>query len=80
MPLINQYRRRAERYIRLAVGGREVAQVMPLHAQFVEACRTRDPNAAEHAMREAFAWTIGILTPQILELERGASSDTRESA
>jgi DNA-binding GntR family transcriptional regulator len=67
--LINQYRRRAERYIRLAVGGRELQQNLPLHERFFEACRQRDGAKTEAAIRAALDWTVETLRAAIAERE-----------
>jgi DNA-binding GntR family transcriptional regulator len=73
--LIQQYRRRSERYIRLAVGSRELQQNLPLHETFVRACRDGDGEAAERALCRALAWTVETLRPviEVMEQEAGAT-------
>jgi DNA-binding GntR family transcriptional regulator len=73
MNLIQQYRRRAERYIRLAVGSRELQQNLGLQERFVDACRAREGDAAERALREALAWTIETLRPVIAAMDEGVA-------
>jgi DNA-binding GntR family transcriptional regulator len=68
--LIHQYRRRAERYIRLAVGSRELQQNLPLQERFLEACRQRSGERAEDAIRKALGWTVETLGSVIAEKQR----------
>jgi DNA-binding GntR family transcriptional regulator len=66
LTVIRQYRRRAERYVRLAVTDRASEQLQ-FQKRFVDACCRRNGDAAEAALTEALTWTITALRP-ILEL------------
>lgn len=68
LDLIRQYRHRAERYIRLAVG-KHAPDQMPLQKKLVQACRRNDGEAAQRAIHDALAWTVEILRPVLLEFE-----------
>lgn len=65
--LIDEYRLRAERYIRLAVGSRALQQ-MRFQRDFVRACRRRDGEAARRALCSALEWTVTTLRPVIIEM------------
>jgi DNA-binding GntR family transcriptional regulator len=63
--LIHQYRRRAERYIRLAVGSRALELNVPMQERFLDACRVRDGGQAEEAIHNLLRWTVETLGPVI---------------
>jgi DNA-binding GntR family transcriptional regulator len=65
LDLIHQYRRRAERYIRLAVASLELPENIVLQERFIEACVARDGEAARRAIAHALTWTIGALESSI---------------
>ncbi len=65
LDLIHQYRRRAERYIRLAIASLELPENIVLQERFVHACIAGDGEAARRAISHALNWTIGTLEPAI---------------
>lgn len=67
--LILGYRRRAERYIRLTVGGQSLSNNLPFHEQFFEACLHRDGQSAERVLCEALEWTVETLLDVVRSLE-----------
>lgn len=57
--LVYDYRRRAERYLRLAVASSpEFRTPLNIQQNLLAACEARDGAAAEQLMREALAWTV----------------------
>jgi DNA-binding GntR family transcriptional regulator len=67
--LIHQYRRRAERYIRLAVGSRALELNVPMQERFLDACRERDAGQAEEAIHNLLRWTVETLGPVIAKTD-----------
>lgn len=74
LALIHQERRRAERYIRLAVSSRELQQNLPLQKRFVDACRKRDGDAAASAIQAALEWTVETTGAIIEQRQPGAAT------
>jgi DNA-binding GntR family transcriptional regulator len=59
LSLIDAYRQRAERYVRLAIDStHEFSESLSSQSQFVEACEDHDPQAAEEVVRLAMRWTV----------------------
>lgn len=83
LDLIHQYRRRAERYIRLAVASLELPENIVLQERFAQACVARDGDAARRAITHALSWTIGALESSI-QADRAAAnmahSESRRSS
>jgi DNA-binding GntR family transcriptional regulator len=71
--LIHQYRRRAERYIRLALGSRALQQNVPMQERFLEACHQRSGEKAEEAIRKLLGWTVETLGPAIAEQQQASA-------
>jgi DNA-binding GntR family transcriptional regulator len=65
LDLIHQYRRRAERYIRLAVSNQELRNNIALQERLVQAFIARDGEAARRAIFHALTWMIGVLESPI---------------
>jgi DNA-binding GntR family transcriptional regulator len=72
--LIEVYRRQAERYFRLYLGGRlDVRAEVEMQEAWVAACEQRDPDAAEAATRALFDRTCLALLPTLRHSEQGES-------
>jgi DNA-binding GntR family transcriptional regulator len=71
--LIADYQRRAERYIRLAIGsGTGFEESIRYQERFLDACRKRNGDEAEQVIREALAWTVERIAPLVREEQQQA--------
>ena len=75
LDLVFDYRNRAERYLRLAVGNSPGFQTpLDIQARLLGACERRDGVAAEEVIRSAMMWTMEEIRRLL------ASSEVSESA
>jgi DNA-binding GntR family transcriptional regulator len=65
LELIHEYRRRAERYIRLAFANLHLPENMILQERFAQACIARDGEIARSAISHALTWTIGTVESSV---------------
>lgn len=66
LSLIVEHRRRAERYIRLALtSGDGLEESFSIQSGFVDACEGRDAAAAEEVIRLAMGWTVDSVAAQL---------------
>lgn len=69
--LIAEYRRRAERYIRVSVTATpHFGEALEYQRRLVDACVAHDGDAAEHAIRESIAWTLPRIVPVLEEMAK----------
>jgi DNA-binding GntR family transcriptional regulator len=71
--LIADYRRRAERYIRVSLEGMPAfGDAVEYQRRLIDACIAHDGEAAERVIHESIAWTIPHIAPIIASLEQQA--------
>lgn len=69
--LITDYRRRAERYIRVSVTATpHFGEALEYQRRLVDACVAHDGDAAEHAIRESIAWTLPRFAPVLDQMSK----------
>jgi DNA-binding GntR family transcriptional regulator len=72
--VVREQRRRVERYLRFLCDNVEALEVSRNHQDsLLQACFTRNSEAAEAATREALWWTLGRLA-SLLDLKSGANA------
>lgn len=73
LSLIADHQRQAERYIRITLDHADHGLAAPIHFQesFLEACESRDGDAAAEILTQALAWTVEQLAPVIESLSSG---------
>jgi DNA-binding GntR family transcriptional regulator len=69
--LIADYRRRAERYIRVSLAARpKFGDAVDYQRQLIDACVARDGEHAERVIHASIAWTLPTIAPIIADLQQ----------
>ena len=74
--LVDSYRERAGRYIRLGISGSVgLEKSLETQRRLFDACEARDGELAERLIQEALRWTLMLVTPLLDERPSGNRSD-----
>lgn len=73
--VIAEYRRRAERYVRVVVGSRYAfREPVEYQDRFLRACNARSGDDAQRVLEEAFSWTLDTIGKLVQPPPRGELS------